>query len=133
MNWRRGFLRTWIAVSVAWFLVVALAFYEHTAASRRSAAAATECAKARVANPSLGNPFDCFPGGDMFADLIPAENRPRWMDDPIVGSRLGVRSWDSAAPRFASGQTRPFESSGSGFGLSFRVRVSTWVNVAQST
>lgn len=31
----------------------------------------------------------------MFADLVPAENRPRWMDDPIVGSRPGVKSWAS--------------------------------------
>lgn len=61
VNWRRGFARAWIAVSVAWIGVVAWIFYTRILGPRH---AASECAATRTKNPSLGNPFDCF-------DLVP--------------------------------------------------------------
>jgi hypothetical protein len=71
MNWRRGLLRVYLVVSLGWIGFVTWTFYETVWAPRRAAAVASDCANARTANPSLGNPFDCFPLGNAFADLIP--------------------------------------------------------------
>src|SRR5258708_34138112 len=71
MNWRRGFVRIWVLASVAWIGFVAWSFYEYALLPRQVAATAGVCAKASTANPSLGNPFDCYPPGQVFADLIP--------------------------------------------------------------
>jgi hypothetical protein len=68
MNWRRGFVRVWLVGSVAWIGFAAWTFYEMVWVPRQAAAAANKCANARTANPSLGNPFDCFPPGNAFAD-----------------------------------------------------------------
>ena len=72
MNWRRGLLRVWLVGSLAWIGFVSWMFFETVWVPRRTAALASDCANARTLNPSLGNPFDCFPqGGNAFADLIP--------------------------------------------------------------
>lgn len=67
MNWRRGLIRVWLAVSGGWVAIVA-AFYYFVVHLPRARLA--ECLKTREA-PGKGNPFDCFSPGGMFDDLIP--------------------------------------------------------------
>jgi hypothetical protein len=72
MNWKRGFFRVWLVLSVCWLGFWALGIYEHVV-ERSSAAAAHACFMAKKDIPPPGNPFDCFDGvrGNRFADLIP--------------------------------------------------------------
>jgi hypothetical protein len=71
MNWSRGFLRLWLISSVLWISWVAWFAYEGAMVPRLIAAKQESCLRARKADSSLGNPFDCFHGGMSFADLIP--------------------------------------------------------------
>lgn len=71
MNWRRGLLRLWTAVSVCWIVLVAWQGYDAVIVPRQIAAQETACANARTANPKFGNPFDCFDRTNSFRDLEP--------------------------------------------------------------
>jgi hypothetical protein len=72
MNWRRGLLRLWVAMSVGWFILVAVFGYmawpwpEPTwippATDFSAPASQTACAEERTKNPALGNPYACFDG-----------------------------------------------------------------------
>jgi|SRR5580700_4849520 hypothetical protein len=66
MNWRRGLLRLWLVASLLWIGFLGWIGYErHVLLS---------CFNHRKANPSLGNPFDCFPatGFPEYDYLVPA-------------------------------------------------------------
>ena len=56
MNWKTGLIRVWTAGSASWAILVAWLAH-HT---RSISSAADACSAARVANRSLGSPFDCF-------------------------------------------------------------------------
>ena len=60
MNWRRGLFRFWLAVSVLWLVAVGTHAYENEWLLPREQHA---CADERAANPSMGNPFDCYDKG----------------------------------------------------------------------
>jgi len=58
MNWRRGFFRIWIVLSLIWIVAVAGVAYQNEWLPRERIAEQNACAEKRTANPSLGNPFD---------------------------------------------------------------------------
>jgi hypothetical protein len=60
MNWRRGLLRLWLVTSLGWIVLVGHLAHTGWWLPRQTAFDQTACADARHANPSLGNPFDCF-------------------------------------------------------------------------
>jgi hypothetical protein len=68
MNWKQGLLRIWVVGSSLWAIFVA--WLAHS--TRSAAASQQDCFEAHKANPTLGNPFDCFDGNALsFDDLIP--------------------------------------------------------------
>lgn len=65
-------MRLWLITSMLWITWVGWIAYEGAVVPRLVAANQNACLEARKANPSLGNPFDCFDGGGMsFADVVP--------------------------------------------------------------
>lgn len=94
MNIRRGLFRLWLLASVAWVGLV-WAFYQGLTL-RSVAASEKACADARIANPALGNPFDCFAsGGRNFDDLnflspIPLRYLALGLGAPVAILLIGV-------------------------------------------
>ena len=70
MNWRRGLIRLWLAVSVSWTLGVAWFGYQQWHFNRQIIRDEGLCADARRSNPSLGNPFECFSTIQSEASII---------------------------------------------------------------
>lgn len=62
MNWRRGFIRLWLALSVLWLMGVSWVGYFEVIAPRNKAASEHACFETRKSNRAMGNPFDCFDG-----------------------------------------------------------------------
>jgi hypothetical protein len=117
MNWRGGMFRIWIVASLIWISFVSFLAYKAIAVPRHIAAQEQRCFDERQADPSLGNPFDCFKHGEfMFADVLPIE-RGRIL--PFIGIAAGpvcaafalwfVVEWIAAGfrrpPRRAKGPT----------------------------
>jgi hypothetical protein len=77
-----------MALAAVWIVFVGFFAYQDISTTRARAAAEWKCAAAKHANPSLGDPSDCFPGGtpaiDDFADAMPLYKQV----EPFLGPAL---------------------------------------------
>jgi len=65
MNWKRGLFRLWLLAATLWVVLPVWLFYETLERRNLAAKGLDACFAARKANPSVGNPFNCFD------DLVP--------------------------------------------------------------